>query len=193
MRKRIKIFALYILIAGNISFSIGQTPLRNLSINKNDLPHKMWTPEHGYPHASSNSEYPGDGSDPAFRALNAIDGIIENKGHGSDYPSWGPEKRPDLWWKVDFGENVIVSKVIIYIRSDFTPYTNKDHDGYWSSGKIFFSDSTYISINFKKTADAQIFEFTPKQTKYIKISDLFEEGILNWCGLTEVEVYGKNE
>ena len=182
-------FSLAFILTAFVGKNAISEPL-NLALNANDKPQKTWTEADGYPHATTNSEYPGDGSDPAFWALNAIDGKKENKGHGLAFPSWGPEKRADLWWKVDFGKTVEIQKLVIYIRADFTPYTQNDHDGYWSSARVLFSDGTSISIQFKRTADAQIFEFEPKNTSFIKITDLLEEGLPMWCAFTEVEAWG---
>jgi hypothetical protein len=163
---------------------------KNLALNLADIHDTLWNKDKKYPHASSNSEYPGNGSDPAFVALNAIDGNTNNKGHGLQFPSWGPEKRKDLWWKVDFGKNVSVNKIVIYIRADFTPYTNSNHDGYWQTAKINFSDNTSMNISLKRTAEPQKFEFESKTTTFIRISDLIELEPLNWCGFTEVEIWG---
>ena len=55
-----------------------------------------------------------------FAARNAIDGFKENRHHGG-WPnqSWGPEKRNDLWWQVNFGREVEIDKLVITIRADF--------------------------------------------------------------------------
>lgn len=176
---------------------LGYTPVlfsqdyRNIALNPQDKYLPANVKPISFPHASSNSEYPGDGSDTSFWAANAIDGKTNNHGHGKNFPSWGPEKRDDLWWKVDFGESVTVDKVVIYLRADFTPYTASDHDGYWRSGTIHFSDSTSEQISFKKSAEPQIFSFSPRKTSYILIDNLKEDGEHKWCAFTEVEVWGK--
>ena len=172
------------------SFDKPQKTYCNLALNPADVNDEVWTPENGYPHATSNSEYPGDSSDPSFWALNAIDGKTENRGHGKDFPSWGPEKRTDLWWKVNFGKEVEVNKVVIYIRADFKPYTPQDHDGYWVSAKLRFSDGSVQSIQLKRTADPQVFELKTTKTSFVQITDLVEEGPLMWCSFNEVEVWG---
>ena len=69
---------------------------RNLALNPGDAQGQPTC----YPHASTNSEYK---SMEAFAASNAINGKTDNRGHGRTYPSWGPHKRTDLWWKLEFG------------------------------------------------------------------------------------------
>jgi hypothetical protein len=166
---------------------------RNIALNPGDVHLALDASPSKFPHATSNSEYPGDGSDSSFWALNAIDGKIDNKGHGKLFPSWGPEKRADLWWKVDFGQLVATDKVVIYIRADFTPHTATDHDGYWVSGTLNFSDGTSENITFKRTADPQVFTFKPRSTTYLLINNLKEVGPPSWCSFTEVEVWGKKK
>lgn len=187
-QKVVSLFVILIFVLASLGFS--QKKYCNVALNPKDVQALKWTKENGYPHATSNSEYPGDASDPSFWALNAIDGKTENKGHGADFPSWGPEKRTDLWWKVDFGQPIEVNKVVIYIRADFTPYTSRDHDGYWVSAKLRFSDQSVKTIELKRTAEPQVFEFEQKQTSFVEITDLVEEGPLMWCSFTEVEVWG---
>ena len=94
-----------------VTATAGKDPaLRNLALN----PHDVHEAGHGYPHASSNSETRGEA---CFWAINAIDGRTDNRGHGPKFPSWGPEKRTDLWWRVDFGKVVEVEKVVERLSS----------------------------------------------------------------------------
>lgn len=134
-----------------------------------------------FPHASSNSE---TRDDPAFFALNAIDGKLNNQGHGKDFPSWGPEKRTDLWWKVDFGKKVKVNKLIILLRADLP------HDSFWNSATIEFSDGSMEQIKFEKTVKPQVFSFSQKSTEWVKIHSLNQPEPLGWCSFSEVEVWG---
>lgn len=135
-----------------------------------------------YPHASSNSEYQ---KEPCFMAICAIDGKKENKGHGGTFPSWGPDKRTDLWWKVDFGKKKDIDKVVIYIRADFP------HDKYWKTATLEFSDGSKEKIALNKTADGQEFKFSKRSVSLMKITDLVQDEPLGWCALTEVEVWGE--
>jgi hypothetical protein len=151
---------------------------RNLALNLNDTREAG----HGVPHASSNSETRGE---QAFWAINAIDGRKDNRGHGADHPSWGPEKRTDAWWKVEFGQTVEVDKVVIWIRADFP------HDGAWRAATLVFSDGSRETIALRKTAEPQTFGFARRRTRALMITDLVQDEPLQWCGLTEVEVWGR--
>ncbi|MBN2139028.1 MAG: discoidin domain-containing protein [Sedimentisphaerales bacterium] len=154
-------------------------PYRNLAVN----PGAVMGYARSWPHASSNSEY---NNMPAFAARNAIDGKTENKGHGDNFPSWGPDKRSDLWWKVDFGRLVEIDKVTVYIRADFP------HDDYWHSATIEFSDGTKEAISIEKTAEPQAFTFEKRTVSSLRLTDLREAEPLGWCGLTEVQVWGRD-
>ncbi len=169
-RKNLPIFGR----AGN-----GQNEYRNLALN----PNASQGEPSSYPHASSNSEY---ASLPEYAAKNAIDGQTANKGHGKDFPSWGPNKRTDLWWSVDFGRPVEVDKVVITLRADFP------HDSAWTSAVLEFSDGSREPITFQKTDRPQEFAFAKRTTGSLKITDLKQDRPLGWCGLSEVEVWGRD-
>jgi hypothetical protein len=155
---------------------IGQ--YRNLALNPDDTR----GPAVSYPHATSNSECRNE---MCFAAKNVIDGNTANIGHGPKYPSWGPDKRTDLWLKIEFGKSVEVDKVIIYIRADVP------HDAYWKTGMIEFSDGSKEKISFGKTADAQEFRFKSRRIEWLRITDLVQDEPLGWCGFTEVQVWGR--
>ena len=54
---------------------------------------------------------------------------------------------PDYYVKIDFGHEVSIEELVLYVRADF------DHDGYWGSCTVEFSDgSTYDISTIKKTA-----------------------------------------
>jgi hypothetical protein len=152
---------------------------RNVALNPADVQ----GPPAGYPHATSNSEF---GNMPCFAAACAIDGKTDNKGHGDAYPSWGPDKRKDPWWKVEFGRAVEIDKVVLHIRADFP------HDAYWRTAAIEFSDGTRERIQIQKTADPQTFSFRSRTVTSLKFTDLVQDEPLGWCGFTEVEVWGRN-
>jgi len=152
---------------------------RNLAINPKDTQGYA----RSWPHASSNSEYRNM---PAFAACNAIDGKTENTGHGKAFPSWGPDRKEGLWWKLDFGRLVETDRIVLYIRADFP------HDDYWHSATIEFSDGTKESIRPARTAEPQEFRFKKRIISWLRLTDLVEAKPLGWCGLTEVQVWGKD-
>jgi hypothetical protein len=151
---------------------------RNLALNPDDVR----GPAKTYPHATSNSECRNE---LCYAAKNVIDGNTANRAHGPKYPSWGPDKRTDLWLKIDFGRAVEVDKVVIYIRADFP------HDSYWKRGVIEFSDDSKENISFQKTAAPQEFKFSPRRIEWLRITDLIQDEPLGWCGFTEVQVFGR--
>jgi hypothetical protein len=163
-----------------VTATAGKDPaLRNLALN----PHDVHEAGHGYPHASSNSETRGEA---CFWAINAIDGRTDNRGHGPKFPSWGPEKRTDLWWRVDFGKVVEVEKVVVFVRADLP------HDGCWRAGTLVFSDGSLVPIDIRKTAERQVYDFVPRNTTFVMLTDLVQDEPLQWCALTEVEVWGRD-
>jgi hypothetical protein len=150
---------------------------KNLALNPNDTRGSAVT----YPHATSNSECRNE---ICYAAKNVIDGNTANRGHGPKFPSWGPDKRTDLWLKIEFGRPVEADKVVIYIRADFP------HDAYWKGGTIEFSDGSKEKISFQKTAMPQEFKFSPRRIEWLRIADLVQDEPLGWCAFTEVEVWG---
>jgi len=152
---------------------------RNLALNPGDTRDGVGY----YPHASSNSECRNE---KAFLALNAINGSTENKGHGGRFPSWGPDKRKDLWWKVEFGKAVETDKIVLYIRADFP------HDRHWHSATIEFSDGSREKVSIRKTAGPQTFRFRKRATTSVKFTDLVQAEPFGWCGFSEVQVWGRD-
>ena len=97
----------------------------------------------------------------AFFERNAIDGVLENKGHGNfPYHSWAGGARDDLEYYVDFGTEVEVEKLVFYLRADFP------HDTYWKNIDIEFSDGEIVTANFEGVADGQ--EVVLKEQKNYK-------------------------
>ena len=168
---------------------------RNLALNSHDRHGKS----NFYPHASANFVTRGE---PCFYERNAIDGVINNQGHGAyPYHSWAGGARNDLEYTLDFGRAVEVDKIVFYLRADFAhdPITGQPHDSYWKNIDVEFSDgnvihaectldntdlneenSKGISINFKKVI-----------TKKIRLFNLIQvTEQLGFAALSQIEVYG---
>jgi len=154
-------------------------PYRNVAVNPGDVRGKAA----GYPHATSNSECRNE---PCFAARCAIDGLTENRGHGKRFPSWGPDKRKDLWWKVEFGRAVEVDKLVLYLRADFP------HDRHWHTATIEFSDGSREKVRIRKTHEPQTFPFAKRKVTWLRLTDLVQDEPMGWCALTEVEVWGRD-
>ena len=153
-------------------------PYRNLALNSSDTRGEART----YPHATSNSECRGE---LCFAALNVINGGTDNLGHGKKFPSWGPDKREDLWLKIEFGRPVVADRIDLFIRADFP------HDRHWHSAVVEFSDGGREKIAIRKTAERQTFAFPERKIEWLRFTDLVQEEPLGWCGFTEVEVWGR--
>ena len=156
---------------------------RLISLNSHDR-HNV--PKY-YPHAVANFV---TREEPCFFERNAIDGVIDNSDHGSyPYHSWGGGLREDLEFELHFGQDVEVSRVVLFLRADFP------HDTYWKECDIEFSDGTRTHAELIKTADGQAVEFENKATEMVKLTGFkqqrLEDGSLSFAALTQIEVYGK--
>lgn len=136
-----------------------------------------------YPHAETNVTT----EDPVFFAKNAIDGIFETCNHGSwPHSSWGINKQKDAYLKIDFGREVIIDNVALYLRADFP------HDNWWKEADIYFSDKTVEHVLLKKTGKRQEFNFSKRRVSYIKLQNLImSEEKSEFPALSQIEVYGK--
>ena len=116
---------------------------RNLALNSHDRRGKV----NGFPHASANFV---TREEPCFYERNAIDGDCDNQGHGGyPYHSWAGGARNDLEFTLDFGRDVEIDKIVLYLRADFVKdYKGEPHDSYWKSIDIEFSDGEIIQGNF---------------------------------------------
>lgn len=153
---------------------------RNLAANPYDLGDAATQ----FPHASANSQCRHE---PVFAARNAIDGCLRNDHHGGwPFQSWGPEKQKELWWQVDFGREVEVDRVTLYLRADFP------HDKYWRRATLVFSDGRRQPLALEKTAQPQTVTFPPHKTTSLRLADLASDEPLGWCALTEFEAWGRD-
>jgi len=155
---------------------------RNLALNSMDQRGSV----NYFPHAKANFV---NGDMVCLEERNAIDGLTENDRHGN-YPwqSWGGGARDDLQFKVSFGRKIETDKITFYLRADFA----NDHDTYWESLNIEFSDGATVPIRLEKTGKPQTFTFPPKNTFWVSLLDLKQPSLpLSFAALTEIEVYGK--
>jgi len=138
-----------------------------------------------FPHATANFV---TRDDPQFYERNAIDGNKQNSRHGSwPYESWGPGQRNDAQFKLDFGREVEIDKVRIFIRCDFP------HDTCWKSLTMRFSDGSTVEASIEKKAEGQDFTFPKKKVSWVQLENLQQISTpLGWAALTEIEVYGSD-
>ncbi len=175
---------------------------RNLALNPYDLQDANSTVSVGtapntagtaaFPHAFANMYWEDFAGDTRFQVRNAIDGIAIQGGHGS-YPnqSWGPNNQNGNWLGVDFGRNVILTSVILYTRADWKIVNgSSDHDGYYTSGILRFSDGTSQPVTIGKIPGAIIFTLdTPVTCSWVELADL-TSGDGGWCGVMELQAMG---
>lgn len=141
-----------------------------------------------YPHAVANFVTRDES---VFEERNAIDGHTENDCHGNfPYQSWGGGAREDIDYKLYFGRQVEIDKIVFYLRADYT----NDHDTYWKSITIELSDGTLIPASFDKTGEPQAIHLGCKKVvEWLHLKDFKQaSNPLTWAALTEIEVYGND-
>lgn len=154
---------------------------RNLALNALD---KRWETGY-YPHAEANVV---TRDEPWFEAKNAIDGSFKRDGHGAyPYQSWGGGLRDDLEFTLDFGREVLIDEIVIYLRADYTD----NHDINWESGTIEFSNGYSMPIQMTKTKEGESFTFEPQKVTSIKLKNLKREFSKAFTALTQIEVFGQ--
>ena len=101
---------------------------RNLALNPADQRGEV----SAYPHIEANVETRNES---VFAARNVIDGMHIANGHGKwPYQSWGIGAREDAHITLDFGREVLIDAMTLYLRADFP------HDAYWVEGTVVMSD-----------------------------------------------------
>jgi rhamnogalacturonyl hydrolase YesR len=138
-----------------------------------------------YPHATSNSEY----NQREFAARCAIDGNRRNDDvHGCG--SWGPQKEPGIWWRLDFGRTVEIDKLVLFLRAawDTKPVP---HDSYWKEATVEFSDGSLLKLNLQQTAAGQEFPLTKRKVDWLVLKEL-KPAEDKWCALCEFEAWGRD-
>lgn len=145
-----------------------------------------------FPHATTSSVcriYDSEESKYQFEARNIIDGYTKNNGHGG-YPfqSWGPDSdfsQTKGYIMIDFGHEVNVNSLLLYIRADFP------HDTYFTAMTVEFSDGSRQVFTIEKNASAQSFDLGNVNTSFIRITNLKKEQSDGWAALSEIEIIGK--
>ncbi len=168
---------------------------RQISLNSHDLRGKRKT----YPHATANFV---TREEPCFYERNAIDGAINNQGHGGyPYHSWAGGAREDIEWTIDFGRDVEVDKLVFFLRADFAhdPITGIPHDSYWKNIDIEFSDGEVIhgefvldgtDLNPANSTGISI-EFEKKVTRTIHLFNFRQvTEVLSFAALTQFQAFG---
>ena len=168
---------------------------RNIALNSHD----RHAPVKSFPHASANFV---TREEPCFYERNAIDGVVNNQGHGAyPYHSWAGGARNDIEFFLNFGREVEIDKLVFFLRADFAhdPKTGIPHDSYWKSIDIEFSDGEVIHGEFEldntdlnpKNSEGKVIAFEKKTTKSIRLFNFTQVSeILSFAALSQIEVYG---
>jgi unsaturated rhamnogalacturonyl hydrolase len=155
---------------------------RNVALNPTD---RSGARPSSFPHATSNSEY----NQNEFAARCAIDGSRRNDDvHGCG--SWGPQKDPGIWWRLDFGRAVAIDKLVLFLRAAWNP-TPAPHDSYWREATVEFSDGSRLKLNLAQKASGQEFLFDQKIVSWLVLQDL-RPAEDKWCALCEFEAWGRD-
>ncbi|WP_462317191.1 discoidin domain-containing protein [Marinilabilia sp.] len=169
-------------VSARVSNNQEWSAYRNLALNSFDIRGDS----DFYPHATSNSECRGESW---YAARNAIDGSNMSSEHGIwPYHSWGPDKRDDLWFKIDFGRDVEVDKLVIVNRAQYHDL----HDSYWHTALVEFSDGTSETIKIDETHKPQKIKIKKHATSWVKFSGLIPNEN-KWSAWVEVEVWGTDK
>lgn len=138
-----------------------------------------------YPHATANVETRGES---AFAARNVIDGQHIAAGHGQwPYGSWGIGARTDAELTIDFGREVEIDALALYLRADFP------HDAYWIEGAVSLDDGSEYTFPLEGRDGAQRVALGTHRVKTIKLHRLIKCDMPSaFPALRQIEVYGRD-
>ncbi|MBP3655500.1 MAG: carbohydrate-binding protein [Clostridia bacterium] len=137
-----------------------------------------------YPHAAANVETRNES---VFCARNVIDGEHIADGHGEwPYGSWGIGARTDAELTLDFGREVEVDRITLYLRADFP------HDAYWIEGTASLDDGFEITFPLEGIDGAQTIDLGGKhRIRTMKLHRLIKcDNPSAFPSLRQLEVYG---
>lgn len=139
-----------------------------------------------YPHATANVETRNES---CFCARNVIDGEHIADGHGEwPYGSWGIGARTDAELTLDFGREVVVDRMVLYLRADFP------HDAYWIHGSVLLDDGCEIDFPLEGIDGPQEISLGGiHRIRTLKLYKLIKcDNPSAFPSLRQLEVYGKD-
>ena len=155
---------------------------RNLAVNQADQRGDV----RAYPHITANVETRDES---VFCARNVIDGIHIARGHGEwPYQSWGIGARTDAYITIEFGRQVTVDQMALYLRADFP------HDAYWIAGTVTLSDGYEQSFTLEGIEGKQLIAFDGKHDiTWAKLDRLIKCDMPSaFPALRQWEIYGQD-
>lgn len=138
-----------------------------------------------FPHATANVETRNES---VFAARNVIDGIHIANGHGEwPYGSWGIGARTDACLTLDFGREVEIDAIGLYLRADFP------HDAWWIRGSVTLSDGTEKTFDLQKKNGKQQIDLGRHRISWLKLDRLVKCDVESaFPALRQLEVYGQD-
>ena len=138
-----------------------------------------------YPHATANVETRNESG---FAARNVIDGEHIACGHGEwPFGSWGIGARTDAKLTLDFGREVEIDALTLYLRADFP------HDAYWISGTVTLDDGFEKTFPLEGKDGAQRVELGKHRVRTLTLDRLIKcDNPSAFPALRQIEVHGKD-
>ena len=137
-----------------------------------------------YPHATANVETRNESG---FAARNVLDGQHIACGHGEwPFGSWGIGARTDATLTLDFGREVEIDAMTLYLRADFP------HDAYWISGTVTLDDGYEKTFPLEGIDGAQRIELGKHRVRKLVLDRLVKcDNPSAFPALRQIEVYGR--
>ena len=138
-----------------------------------------------YPHATANVETRNES---VFCARNVIDGITLAAGHGRwPFESWGIGARTDACLTLDFGRDVEIDEMVLYLRADFP------HDAYWIKASVTLSNGFEKTFPLEGIDGPQRVSLGKQTVRWLKLDRLVKcDNPSAFPSLRQLEVYGRD-
>lgn len=123
-----------------------------------------------------------------FAPRNVVDGYFDTSAHGSfPYTSWSNATKTDAKLTIEFGREVEVDKVILYLRADFP------HDSWWQEVTLQFSNGEQLTAQLERSGRPQEICFEPQKITSLTLTNLVKGNEpAPYTALSQLEVLGKN-
>ena len=101
------------------------------------------------------------------------------------YESWGINKKENAEITVEFGREVLINKIGLFLRADYP------HDSYWTSVKLSLSTGEEMILKTTNSPDCQCFDIPKCKVEWIKLSNLIKnKDDSEFPALKQIEVWG---
>ena len=86
---------------------------------------------------------------------------------GEVHPAYFTE-RGDAWLKVDFGRQVELDELVLYLRSDFP------HDAWWVEGTAAFSDGSFVTFPLEGREGPQRVPLGGRSVRWLRLERMIK-------------------